>query len=618
MPTLQPFLLFLLSISFFLITTTNGASPNPFTAKAALIRYWDRKTPNQRPHPPFFLSKLSPLSALDSTTYSSLLSSNPSSLTPHLLTFCSAAHLLCSPWTPSLTSKSPKNSHFANYNNVNFTNYGSHINGNQDSFKNYSQSQIIPVDVFKSYSRDSVFHDENFKTYSPNGTITTDNFTSYASSAVGGAGDFTSYGTSTQVSQVNFANYETESNGHTQNFTSYSDANAQGFQTFTQYAKRTNAISTIFTSYSKDDSIGISTFKGYGEGANNPLDEFKKYGTDPGLSHQNFKSYGDHATAGTQSFSNYRGKLDDGDSTFASYGKVGNNPTLEFSAYGKEKGEGNDHFTSYGEGATDPKASFKSYKGTPTEFKSYSKTGVTFADYQNSTVQTDNLQSGKTMNIGVEPGKFFRESSLKEGTVMPMPDIRDKMPKRSFLPRDISGQLPFNAIELAKIFDAPSGTALGRAISDTISECERAPSAGETKRCATSAEDMIDFAVSVLGSDAVPRSTESAHGSGSNILIGKVKGIDGGRVTKSVSCHQSLFPYLVYYCHSVPKVRVYEAEILSVETKEKINHGVAICHLDTSDWSPGHGAFVALGSKPGVIEVCHWIFEGDLTWGKAD
>ncbi|KAJ9567935.1 hypothetical protein OSB04_003901 [Centaurea solstitialis] len=30
-------------------------------------------------------------------------------------------------------------------------------------------------------------------------------------------------------------------------------------------------------------------------------------------------------------------------------------------------------------------------------------------------------------------------------------------------------------------------------------------------------------------------------------------------------------------------------------------------------WSPGHGAFVALGSGPGRIEVCHWIFENDMT-----
>ncbi|EXB82599.1 hypothetical protein L484_027777 [Morus notabilis] len=66
---------------------------------------------------------------------------------------------------------------------------------------------------------------------------------------------------------------------------------------------------------------------------------------------------------------------------------------------------------------------------------------------------------------------------------------------------------------------------------------------------------MIDFATSVLGHNIVVRSTENVNGL-KDILIGSVKGINGGKVTESVSCHQSLFPYLVYYCHSVPKVRV--------------------------------------------------------------
>jgi hypothetical protein len=65
-------------------------------------------------------------------------------------------------------------------------------------------------------------------------------------------------------------------------------------------------------------------------------------------------------------------------------------------------------------------------------------------------------------------------------------------------------------------------------------------------------------------------------------------------------------------------VRLYEADILDVDSNRKINHGVAICHLETSDWSPSHGAFVALGGKPGQIEVCHWIFEGDMAWTLVD
>lgn len=202
-----------------------------------------------------------------------------------------------------------------------------------------------------------------------------------------------------------------------------------------------------------------------------------------------------------------------------------------------------------------------------------------------------------------------------------MPDIKDKMPERSFLPRTISSKLPFSSSkiqELKKIFLTADNSSMETMMTDTLAECERAPSAGETKRCVSSAEDMIDFSTSVLGRSVVVRTTDSVAGSKSDVMIGSVKGINGGRVTRSVSCHQSMFPYLLYYCHSVPKVRVYVADILDPSSKAKINRGVAICHLDTSSWSPTHGSFLALGSKPGQIEVCHWIFENDLTWAVAD
>ncbi|KAF7847447.1 hypothetical protein BT93_L2959 [Corymbia citriodora subsp. variegata] len=155
-------------------------------------------------------------------------------------------------------------------------------------------------------------------------------------------------------------------------------------------------------------------------------------------------------------------------------------------------------------------------------------------------------------------------------------------------------------------------------MADALEECEWAPNAGKTKRCVGSIEDMIHFATSLLGRNITARSTESTAGSSHEVMLGTVKGINSRRVTKSVSCHQMLFPFLLYYCHSVPKVRVYEVDLLDPKTKVKINHGVAICHRDTSAWSATHWAFLALGSQPGLIEVCHWIFENDLTWTIAD
>lgn len=262
--------------------------------------------------------------------------------------------------------------------------------------------------------------------------------------------------------------------------------------------------------------------------------------------------------------------------------------------------------------------------GLNTTFKAYTEKGVTFSQYTNTTStsnQASSTHSGSFVKKGVEPGKFFRESMLKEGNVMIMPDIRDKMPERSFLPRSISSKLPFSTSELPELkemFHACDNSTMERVIVNALTECESAPSQGETKRCVGSVEDMLDFAISVLGHNILVRTTENVNGSKNNVMIGKVRGINGGKVTKSVSCHQSLYPYLLYYCHSVPKVKVYEVDILDAEKKVEINHGVAICHIDTSVWSQGHGAFVALGSSPGLIEVCHWIFENDMTWTIAD
>ncbi|TXG56305.1 hypothetical protein EZV62_017618 [Acer yangbiense] len=226
-----------------------------------------------------------------------------------------------------------------------------------------------------------------------------------------------------------------------------------------------------------------------------------------------------------------------------------------------------------------------------------------------------------TKTVEIEPGTFFRESMLKKGTIMPMPDITDKYPKTKFLNRNLVPKIPFSSSkfsDMKKMFHASDNSGLERIIKDAVKECERKPNLGETKRCVASAEDMIDFATSVLGRDVALRKTENYKGSKQNILIGSVKRINGGKVTKVVSCHQKLYPYLLYYCHSVPDVAVYEADILDPKTKKKINHGVAICHLDTSSWFAGHQAFQALGSGPGQIEVCHWIFEKDLIWTNAD
>ncbi|KAK4429837.1 Polygalacturonase-1 non-catalytic subunit beta [Sesamum alatum] len=596
------------------------AGENPFTPKGYLMRYWRKQISNDLPKPEFLLKKASPLNAAQYAAFSKLADQNL--LSTQLPDFCSKANLLCFPdLSPSL-EKHDGNVNFASYLNKNFTNYGTDRLGGTDGFNSYSDGENVPVDSFRRYSRDSTGHNDKFTTYATEANVVDQSFNTYGTTATGGKGQFDNYNSQVNVPNLRFTAYSDNSNGRQQSFTQYTNEANAGDQSFTSYGKNGNGAANEFTSYGKDSNVMGSNFNNYGQSGNGANDTFTSYGTNTNVPENNFKNYGTQGNAATDTFKNYRDQSNVGDDSFDSYGKNSNAAKIDFVNYGKSFNEGTDKFTGYGKDSTGPSVGFKIY-GVNNTFKEYTKQGVTFARYINdsSSMEASLADKGKMVNKWVEPGKFFRESMLKTDTIMPMPDIRDKMPKRSFLPRVIVSKLPFSTSKLGdlkKLFHAGDDSSMTSMITDALGECERAPSPGETKRCVASIEDMIDFATSVLGRNVAVRSTETTQGSNSKIMLGQVNGINGGKVTKSVSCHQSLYPYLLYYCHSVPKVRVYEADILDPKSKAKINHGVAICHLDTSSWSPGHGAFMALGSGPGKIEVCHWIFENDMTWTIAD
>ncbi|CAI9092910.1 OLC1v1028268C1 [Oldenlandia corymbosa var. corymbosa] len=616
-------------ISFLLLWSMAGltgaeknAGGNPFTAKASLARYWKSHITNDLPKPSFFFNKASPLNAVDFAVFSKLLVEQNTTWSTLFQTLCIKANLLCSfpdVVSPSL-QKHAGDVNFTSYTGRSFANYGTDQLGGADSFKNYTNDQA-PSNSFRRYSRDSLKHDDLFKNYAQDANLGDSIFNTYGGSATGGVGTFTNYQDGVNDPQLTFSTYSADADGRIQGFTAYSHEANSGKQDFKNYARNGNGGENDFTSYSNVSNAVVSSFIGYGNSGNGIKDSFIRYGFDNNVPQNSFSSYGDAGNGATEIFKSYSDQADVGTDSFTSYARDSNGVKANFESYGFSTKHGPARFTSYSERSENQKVGFTTY-GENYGFKRYAKTGVTFDNYLNkSSLENNNIANTKW----VEPGKFFRESMLKTGNLMPMPDIKDKMPKRSFLPKIIAAKLPFSSLKIdamKKMFhvsdDDDDDSRLVHMITDALNECERAPSPGETKRCIGSGEEMIDFATSTLGPNIMVRTTENTNGSNGDILIGPVTGINGGNVTKSVSCHQSFFPYLLYYCHSVPKVRVYEADILDPTSKVKINHGVAICHVDTSSWSPGHGAFLALGSGPGKIEVCHWIFENDMTWTIAD
>ncbi|XP_040383740.1 BURP domain-containing protein 14-like [Oryza brachyantha] len=624
---------------------------SPFTAKAAFVRYWNRKVHSNRPHPAFLFAKLSPLSAPDAAAFSALAAAGQ--LGSRIRAFCAAASLLC-PTTPaSSPSKSSSGegpaaassdgggaaaaaaaagggaAPFKNYENGNFSSYGNSGGGGADQFAVYSGGETSPVDSFRRYGKGSQGRNDSFTSYEAGGNVGTANFTSYNSGATGGAGGFSTYAGETNTASVSFANYDHDGNGRSREFAAYTQDANTGEESFAAYGKTANGAAESFKTYGNHSNSIASGFLNYGDRANGAADTFSSYGVNGNTPENTFKSYGTDSNAGVDDFKGYRDDANVGNDSFTSYASNANGAAAGFESYGKSVNPGSVTFKGYGLGSNpNHRIGFTRYSGDNTTFKAYSNDGVEFKEYQNmSKLEVSKLEVVPTAarrllpRWSPQPGKFFREQDLIAGNRMPMPDIADRLPPRAFLPRVIAAKIPFDASAVSALFGAAPGTAMSQVVSSTVAECARPPSRGETKRCATSAEDVVDFAVETLGDNVAVRATESTAGGGGEVRLGRVVAVGGGAGNATrpvVSCHQSLFPYLVYYCHSVPAVHVYEADILAVDSGHRINHGVAVCHLDTSDWSPNHGAFIALGGKPGEIEVCHWIFEGDMTWTVAN
>lgn len=573
--------------------------------------------------PPFLLEKASPLNATSFAVFAGYIENH--TLSDHIASFCTAAHLLC---TRRLIDEkqlavAAGDADFQSYHGKQFKHYKvGGRSGGTDSFKNYSDGDNVVKDDFKRYGVDGRGRSQVFANYAPQTNVEDEGFANYGSGGSLGKADFSTYGADTNVPDHHFKNYGADSNAGTQNFKSYADNSNAINNDFARYGKDANGISSDFSRYAENSNVANNTFKSYSEGGNGPIDRFTSYADSGNVPRNEFESYGSNGNEATQSFTSYADGANVPQDVFSSYGRDGNTPHLTFTNYGNSFNPSQDEFSRYGKGSNTPHITFIRYGPNTGQFKGYDKKGtsdggITFKSYTNSTAMG--------MGAGVEAGKFFREKLLVQGSSLPLPNLRDYMPKRSFLPRSLADKLPrFSSQslpEVVRMFRIPENSSMQGMMAKTLQECEGPAVKGEIKKCVTSVEGMAEFAVGILGAKVEVLTTASTAGSGERVQVGEVKGKDGGRVTRSVSCHQSMFPYLVYYCHSVPKVKVYEAVLLrnsnSNSKTQKINDGVAICHLDTREWSAGHAAFVALGHKPGQIEVCHWIFENDLIWVAA-
>ncbi|KAK4340322.1 hypothetical protein RND71_041784 [Anisodus tanguticus] len=215
---------------------------------------------------------------------------------------------------------------------------------------------------------------------------------------------------------------------------------------------------------------------------------------------------------------------------------------------------------------------------------------------------------------------FFLMDDLKQGKTMTVSfPRRDLSSSPNFLPREEADSIPFSLKELPNLlqrFSFSRNSPQAKAIEDTLRECEVPPIKGETKYCATSSEGMLDFVQGIMGGKTQFKALATTHLSNSTPLLQKYTILDAPQevaAPKMVACHTMPYAYAVFYCHyTISKSKVFKVS-LGGENGDKVE-AIAVCHLDTSEWSPAHVSFQVLGISPGTSPICHFFPSDNLVW----
>ncbi|XP_042486111.1 polygalacturonase 1 beta-like protein 1 [Macadamia integrifolia] len=118
-------------------------------------------------------------------------------------------------------------------------------------------------------------------------------------------------------------------------------------------------------------------------------------------------------------------------------------------------------------------------------------------------VKYDDLPKEIPPSIAIRGGlSCFHESMVQEGSYIHVPDLRDPMSYKSFMPRPLASKIPFyfaQIKELKKFFGVVDESDMDEYVKVTLRICEKSPTQGEQRSCVTSVEDLIDFVVEKLG-----------------------------------------------------------------------------------------------------------------------
>ncbi|CAI9777064.1 unnamed protein product [Fraxinus pennsylvanica] len=213
----------------------------------------------------------------------------------------------------------------------------------------------------------------------------------------------------------------------------------------------------------------------------------------------------------------------------------------------------------------------------------------------------------------VDKFSYFRLSILREGSMLHLSDLEEKIPNRSFLPQELASKISISRKDIRKLF--PKSYALSKnSMETTLSYCNAEAIKGEIKICPKSLEEMIRFSKLALGKTKLLALASQSTRTG-DLLIKNIKRFDRQKI---VACHEVYLPFTAYFCHSISSSRIYAVDLVEHDTRLPVSTVIAICHMNTSAWPKNHVAFKILKFSPGEGEACHWMSNIDLAWIADD
>lgn len=212
-------------------------------------------------------------------------------------------------------------------------------------------------------------------------------------------------------------------------------------------------------------------------------------------------------------------------------------------------------------------------------------------------------------------GLFFRERDMKVGKVLTV--AMPPLVPGGFLPEEFAKKLPpFGDFRktIAQFNISPTSDEASD-IRNTLLDCAEPLISGEQKACATSLEAVVETAVGLLQTRARAVSVAASALPESGLphrayMLRSVRQLGNSRL---VACHTRPYPYALYMCHRTKRSQAYMMVIQgNVDGGDQTIAMAAVCHRDTSSWTPSHPAFKALGKHPGGDAICHFLPYGDL------